>query len=167
MAMTPLERKQNQLKREEAERKKLEDATYPYLQTPFFEYLYDDANWSSVEMNFDLMGLPPPQFDDDSGPASHSDQIDPESYRGYAGSIGRAEVMVDQLLDAAAELASIINKYKVEEIDARIAELERADLADQASRSAALADVVRLTRLRERLSKRTRRTLEEWSIKGE
>src|SRR5689334_23203025 len=120
MAMTPLERKRKQLEREEQERKSMPDASYPFLKTPFFKYLDSDANWSNVEMNFDLMGLPTPVFADDSGPKSQSGEFDePEVFAGYAGSVGRAEIMIEQLLDAATELATIVNRYKLLEIAAR------------------------------------------------
>lgn len=166
-AKTALERKQAQLAREAEERRQMPDASYPFLHTPFFEYLENDPNWTNVEQNFDLMGLPAPVFDDDTGPSSQSGQFDEEDvYAGYAGSIGRAEVMVGQLLDAAAELASIINRYKLREIEARTAELKQSALGDPAQREDAIDQAVRLSRLRDHLEKRVRRTLPEWSLKG-
>ena len=167
MAMTPLERKRRQLEREEQERKRMPDASYPYLHMPFFEYVENDPNWSNVELNFDLMGIPAPVFDNDDGPSSQSGQVDEdEVYAGYSGSIGRAEVMIGQLLDAATELASIVNRYKLREIEARVREVEQIDLTDPEERKAALSEVVRLSQLRERLEKKVRRTLPEWSLKG-
>jgi hypothetical protein len=143
------------------------DLTHPFLKTPFFEYLAEDGNWSSVEMNFDLMGLRAPSFDDDSGPKSAGGEVEQYSpYEGSVGSIGRAEVMVGQLLDAAMELASIVNRYKLEEIDARIAEIEGADLSDPAVRMQALADIVQLNKIRVKLDKEFRRSFREINVKG-
>lgn len=167
MAMTPLERKRKQLEREEQERKSMPDSSYPFLRTPFFKYLDADPNWSNVEMNFDLMGLPAPVFVDDSGPKSQSGEFDEaEVYAGYAGSVGRAEVMIDQLLDAASELASIVNRYKLQELATRSKDLENSDFGEPERRKATLDEAVRLSQLRERLEKRVRRTLPEWSLKG-
>lgn len=166
MAMTALERKQKQLEREAAERRRMEDASYPFLRTPFFQHLENDANWSGVEMNFDIMGLPAPEYADDRGPTSHSDQIEADTYTGFAGSIGRAEIMVEQLLDAASELASIINRYKLSEIQDRLTELEQEDSSDPVRRKAIMDTAVRLNKLREHLEKSVRRSLKEWSLKG-
>jgi hypothetical protein len=166
MAMTALERKQKQLEREAAERRRTEDASYLFLKTPFFKYLENDPNWSSVEMNFDTMGLPAPDYTDDTGPASYSDQIEADVYTGFAGSIGRAEIMVEQLLDAASELASIINRYKISEIQARLTELELEDTSDPAKRRAIMDTAVRLDKLKEHLERSVRRSLREWSLKG-
>jgi len=166
-AKTALERKQKQLAREAEERRQMPDASYPFLRTPFFVYLENDPNWTNVEQNFDLMGLPAPVFDNDKGPSSQSGQVDEDDvYAGFAGSIGRAEIMIDQLLDAATELASIVNRYKLRELEARASELKELNFADAEQRQTALDQAVRLSRLRDHLEKRVRRTLPEWSLKG-
>jgi len=168
MALTALERKRNQLQRQREAEEKLPDRTYPFLAIPFFKYLVDDPNWSGIEMAFDMMGLAAPSFDDDSGPKSGTGEPEEFSpFEGYQGSIGRAEVMVGQLLDAATELAGIINIYKVAEITARLAELANSDLSDPAAKKQALADIVRLTKIRERLDKRVRWNLPQWKVKGD
>ncbi|MGN6487317.1 MAG: hypothetical protein ACTHLT_05795 [Devosia sp.] len=167
MAKTALERKRKQLEREARERRQMPDASYPYLRTPFFKHLENNSNWMNVELNFDLMGMPAPTFDDDRGPSSQSGQVDEDQvYAGYSGSIGRAEVMIGQLLDAAAELASIVNRYKLRELEARANELKQLDFADPEKRQLAMDEAVRLSQLQAHLEKNVRRTLPEWSLKG-
>lgn len=67
-------------------------------------------------------------------------------------------------LDAARELHEFINAYKVDELNARIAELE-ADTAT-APEIKALA-IERLTDIRARLQKEFRRSYPEIAVKGE
>ncbi|WIJ24221.1 hypothetical protein [Devosia sp. RR2S18] len=169
MALSPAE-KQRRYRERQAQAKKTErltagDSTADFLRTPFFEYLSQDGNWMNVEMNFDIMGLEAPSFEDDSGPKSTTGEIEETTYEGHAGSIGRAEIMVGQLLDAATELAGIINRYKRLEIAQRIAELQAADLSDPQRKKQALADVVRLNSLLSRLERQVRWPLPEWSVK--
>ena len=166
MAMTASERKRKQLEREAEARRRMEDSSYPYLRTPFYEFLEEDPNWSSVVMNFDIMGMPAPDFADDRHPQSYTDQIDADTYTGFAGSIGRAEIMIEQLLDAASQLSSIVNRYKIAEIQARLNELELEDPSDPTKRRTIMDAAVHLTRLKEHLDKSVRRSLKEWSLKG-
>ena len=119
MALTAKERKQKQLAREQEELRKLPDSTYDFLETPFYVAAEDNPNWSNVSLSFELMGLEPPEFEDDRGPADFAhehcfatDEDRADAFEGYCGSIGRAEAMVDFLLDASIELASVINTYK-------------------------------------------------------
>ncbi|MCF6370967.1 hypothetical protein [Rhizobium halophilum] len=83
------------------------------------------------------------------------------------GSIGRAERIVGLLLDAAGALAGQINQYKTDEINARITELEQADLNDPDVRKQALADIVTLTKIRDQLQKQVRWTLPQWRVKSD
>lgn len=170
MALSAAERKRKQRERQAAERAPLVDPVYKYLGVPFFEYAASHGGWSNVELMFDLMGLEAPEFNDDAGPApydpaSHADVI--EAYEGRLGSVGRAEIMIEHLVDAAIELAAMVNAYKATAVERRISELERADLASPEARKAAVAELRDLEELRERLSKRVRRTLPEWSARGE
>lgn len=138
---------------------------------PFFEAFEDDGNAQNVEISLDCAGIEPVSFQDDSGPKSFTGQIEQmatdsgeEAYRGAHNSLGRAEVMVGCLIDAAAELASIINAYKRKEIRQRIAEIEQADFSDPVARKAALAQMVRLNRLMDQLDKQVRWTFKQWKI---
>ncbi|MNL72983.1 hypothetical protein D3C87_1983840 [compost metagenome] len=74
--------------------------------------------------------------------------------------------MVDYLLAALSQMTIAINAYKVEQLNARIAELENADLSEEGARKAALANIVRLTRMKEHLDKTVRVSLPQWKVKG-
>ncbi|UMA64398.1 hypothetical protein LVO79_15500 [Roseivivax marinus] len=173
MAMSARERKQAQREAERIEMSRLPDSTYDYLRQPFHQWINDDPNFSSVELPLELAGFEPPVFDDDEGPASYANEtaLDPdlspeETFPGYSGSIGRAEVMVDCLLDAALELAQIINRYKLDELSARRREIERSDLPDAATRKLAFDEMARIAKIEAELSKNIRRTIPQWKVKG-
>lgn len=172
MAMSAKERKQKQLENERRELARQMDATYPYLKVPFFKYLPDDDNWTSVEICFDIMGFEPPSFDDDRGPADvagedcfASEEERLNAFKSSENSIGRAEVMMDMLLDAAMELSGIINRYKLRELQIRREELEQSNWSDPKQRSKALADAAEISRLQDELKKNVRRTFQNWRVK--
>ncbi|MBM2323030.1 MULTISPECIES: hypothetical protein [Marivita] len=172
MALSAKERKQKQLERERQAMARMKDATYPFLKTPFYKHLEKDGNWSSVELCFGLLGIEPPVFEDDRGPeefadsacfATDEDLI--EAFQSSEKSIGRAEVMVGVLLDAAMELANIINTYKSEELKKCREELERSDLSEPERRREALETSAQLARLQDELDKNVRRTFKTWTVK--
>lgn len=139
------------------------------FRKPFFEAFQDDGNATSVDIALDCAGIEPVLFEDDRGPKSSTGQIEQmaeergeEAYLGADNSLGRAEVMVGCLIDAAAELASIINAYKRNEIRLRIAEIEQADLSDPVARKVALAQIVRLNKLMDQLDRQVRWTFKQW-----
>lgn len=170
MALSAAERKRKQRERQAAERGPQVDPAYQYADVPFFEYAASHGAWSNVELMFDLMGIEPPEFLDDAGPAPHDHAAHPkviEGYEGRLGSVGRAEIMIEHLVDAAIELASMVNAYKVEAVERRISELEEADLLTPEARKAAVVELGALQQMKERLSKGVRRTLPEWSARGE
>lgn len=172
MALSAKERKQAQTKRERQALARKTDATYPYLKTPFFERLEKDGNWSSVELCFDLLGIDPPVFDDDRGPESFAneacfstDEDRVEAFQCSEKSIGRAEVMVDMLLDAATELSQIINRYKQDELQKRRVELEKSDLSEPNRRTEALEAAAEIAKLQDELQKNVRRSFPAWRVK--
>jgi hypothetical protein len=141
------------------------------FRRPFFEAIDDSGNASNVDISLDLAGIAPVEFLDDSGPRSFTGQIEQgaaengeEPYQGAKNSLNRAEIMVGCLIDAAAELAGIINSYKRKEITLRIAEIESSDLADLVERKAALAQIVRLNKVMEQLDRQVRWTFKQWKI---
>lgn len=171
MAMSSRERKRRQIERERAALREQPDSTYPYLKTAFFEWI-EGTDWEGAEHDINAAGMNMPVLSDNAGPRSFDGTVedganaDWHPYAGYEGSVGRAESMVDYLLDALSQMTAAINSYKVEQIDHRIAELEAADLSDEAAKRAALADVVRLTKMKEHLSKTVRVSLPQWKVKG-
>jgi len=172
MALSAKERKQKQLAREQEALRISKDRTYPYLPTPFYKHLENNGNWSSVTLCFDLMGIDPPEFLDDRGPAEFADDAcfstdkdRDEAFQSSEKSIGRAEVMVDLLFDAGMELALIINKFKKAELQNRRAELEDVDMSDPGNRKEALETAATIAKLLEELEKNVRRTVPQWRVK--
>ncbi len=171
MALSNTEKVRRHRERKKVELKALSKPNLLDLRTPFHEYLDDNANWSDVTLALELAGIVAPVFQDDRGPEAYADPdaiagVD-DPFAGYDKSIGRAEVVVGCLLDAATGLARVINNYKKKELGNRISELEQADLSDRAERKAAMADVVRFSKMMDQLEKQVRWTLPQWKVVGE
>lgn len=177
MALTPAEKQ-----RRYREKKKKADIaqaapSVTVFRAPFFEHFNKVAGgYSNWRHYLDLAGIEAPIFGDDSGPRSISGMIeydlkegntDDNPYRDYERSIGRAEVTVEHLLHAASELADIINEFKQSEIKARIAEIEQSDLSDPETKRKALADIPRLQKMLDQLTKQVRWTFPQWKVTGD
>jgi hypothetical protein len=175
MAKSALQRKQDQIARERERLRTALDSTYPFLHEPFYQWLertHGGGEWETAMWHFDASALPQPEFTDDSGPRSidgevelmKSDDYDP--YAGYERSIGRMECLIDNMLASALLLTHIVNDYKSGELRARIVEIEQSDLSDPEKKRKALADIVRLQKMLDQLSKEVRRTFPQWKVKG-
>ena len=81
-------------------------------------------------------------------------------------SLGRAEMMITALNEAAENLAFYVNKYKRTEIKARLAEIEASDLSDPETKRAALKNAARLNKMLEQLDKQVRLTFPQWKVTG-
>ncbi|MEX0408551.1 hypothetical protein ABGN05_23095 [Aquibium sp. LZ166] len=173
MPLTNAERQKRHYERRKEMQKRAPDLVRAFAARPFYEFYGESGDAMSFETALDIAGIEPPSFDDDSGPASFSGEIergDPgnETYHGQAKSIGRAEVMVGTLMSAAAELAGIINAYKVDAIEREEERLHAlADGSTPDKRREILEELVRLNRMRDRLKKRVRWELPQWELKGE
>jgi uncharacterized protein YfkK (UPF0435 family) len=171
MAKSATERSREMRERERAALREVPDSTYPFLKTPFYQWA-DGTDWDDAEHGINAAGMNMPLLEDDSGPKSYDGEPergasdDWHPYAGYQGSIGRAEAMIDHLLASLSQMTVAINIYKVEEITDRIAELEQADLSDRDAKKQALADIVRLVKMKEHLSKSVRVSLPQWKVKG-
>lgn len=169
MALTPAEKQKAYRERKKAEEQALGDATYPVLKEPFYRWLERTeagGDWSAAECELNLAGLEMLPFDDDSGPRPHDDAFGDdihELYRGYRGSIGRAEATIEHLIGAASCIAAAVNAYKSDEIKARLAELEHSEKIDKA---AAMKEAVRLNKMLDQLKKYTRTNLPQWKVTG-
>lgn len=177
MALSPAEKQKRYRQRQKQAERAAPDLAASYLSTPFFRWLgegYERADWMEVGIDLNAAGFAMPDFDDDSGPQPA--QGGPlelvgdwwKPYEGYSDdSIGRAESIINYLLAAANTLTFLVNKYKLEEIEARIAEIEKADLSDPAMKAKALEDIVALKAIKARLDGKTfRRSFAEFSVKG-
>lgn len=171
MAKSATERSREMRERERYQLRMQPDSTYPFLKTPFFRWA-PGTDWDAAEHDINAAGMNMPMLENDTGPKSYDGQ--PEAgateewhpFWGYEGSIGQAESIVDYLVDALGQMTVAINTYKMEELSARIDELEQADLSDAEAKKQALADIVRLVKMKEHLSKSVRVSLPQWKVKG-
>lgn len=161
MAMTPAEKQKIYRERKKEQVKKAPDRLDGFLKQPFSEWMED--RWSDVIIDLDLIGVKEIiEF-----PAAGD--IDPFWQEEWGEgpnrrSIGCAERMVGVFLDAAVQLAGSINAYKTDQVNARIAEIEAADLTAPADKSKALADITRLSKYRDELQKQVRWILPQWKV---
>lgn len=170
MAKTPAERQ-----REYMERKKQKEAlasfdTYDAFKRPFFQFLGEYSS-SLFEQCLAQAGIEAPEFEDDRG-ARHFglndifEGVEEEFLSDDHGSLRRAELVVVSLLDAAADLADHIRRYKLAEIKARLAEIEASDLSEPEARKAAFKEGARLNKMLDQLDKQVRWPLPQWKVTG-
>jgi hypothetical protein len=166
MALTPAEKQRRYRERKEKNAQARAHLTNSFLKRPFEDFI-NDVWFSEIMIDFDLLGIEKPPFE---FPAKGN--LDPFWKEEFGegpnrGAVGAAERMVGVLASAASDLASRINQYKREEIDARITEIEASDLTDPVTKKQAFADVSKLTKYREELSKSIRWNFPQWRIQGE
>ena len=143
------------------------DQTASYLRSSFSEFVgsfpdFLDGRTLLFDETLDSLGI---RID---GTSLHEEV---QSFRsdglGHVtmSSLERASGLVGAFLDAASELSELINRFKLQEIETRIAEIEGSDLSDPTSRKKALADVIVLNRLRERLHREIRYSFRPIQVK--
>lgn len=152
MAMTNAERQRRHYERRKQAMRLPGDDTGSIQKMPFFEFFDSDPNTSDFIIPLRLANIDPPGFDDDSA-AIFPDDLAGLDLTPANNSIERAEMIVDCLLDAAAGLAGVINRYKKQEIDRALAEKGPDDASH-------------LVKLREQLERNARWTLPQWKVKG-
>jgi hypothetical protein len=136
---------------------------------PFSEWAQRDDNIDDLIQYTGLAGFEIPPFDEERDPHDYViDRVfafgEGDLFGGAKGALGRAEVTVGILGDAAMLLAQGINNYKRHEIKARLAELEADETVD---RAAAMKEAVRLNKLLEQLDRMVRRPVPEWRLTEE
>ena len=145
------------------------------FRTPFFEFFSaDDQSGSQYAQSLELAGIRPLGFDDDSGPevSTLDDLSDTSEETGFlnpfgeskGSSLGKAEVLIGCLLDAASDLAGWVNDYKRTEITARIREFENSDLLDADAKREAFAKITELNKMLEDLGKMVRWPMPLWKV---
>lgn len=178
MSLSPAEKQRRYRERQKQirhrELKMPERTEEDVFRKPFFEHAKESGNFQDFEFYMDLAGIEPPAFTDDSGAKSFSGEaemtalgFDSSPFDGADNSLGRAEMMVGCLIDAAATLAEVINDFKKRQIGERIAELEGGDLAETDTRKAAVAKIVQLNSKLDQLSKQVRWSFPQWKLRGE
>lgn len=164
--------------RERQKAKKQEDLKQPtprsdLFRTPFFEFFpVDEQVGSQYVQSLELAGVQPLLFQDDSGPevSTLDDLADDLEEAGFGNpfgdstgsSLGKAEVLISSLLDAASDLAFQVNAYKKAEINRRIKEIETFDLSDAEAKRAAFAEMSELKTMLEALDKQIRWPIPVW-----
>lgn len=138
------------------------------FRSPFHKFFDDQGYDLDFELPLALAGIEPPRFEDDRGPeafvlADETVGVD-DPFSGATGSLGRAEIMVGCLIDAAISLAKKVNEYKQKEINTRLAEIEASDLSEPAAKKAALHSAARLHKMLDQLDKQVRWTFPQWKV---
>lgn len=166
MALTSAEKQRRYRERKKKQARSRAHVIDGYLKTPFDDWI--GSYWASdIVTDFDILGIPdrPSKF-----PVTGAvDPFwDPDLDVGpNRGAIGAAERMADVLLDAGKMLAYYINKYKLEEIATRMSEIEAQDLSVPETKKQALAEIAKLSKFKDELSKSVRWNVPQWEIKGE
>lgn len=172
MAMTPAEKQKAYRDRKRKEQMKAKDGTSDYLEKTFSELWNASAGFTDFEMSLELAGIEPPTFEDERDPDEavlNREAIGVDLYGREAvfgdrkGAIGRAELTINCLIDAAIELARIVNAYKQREVQVQ---LDKLTSGDGASNADAFAEAVRLNKILEQLDKEVRRSFPVWEVKG-
>lgn len=172
MALSAAERKRLQIEREKAHARRQLDLTYALPRPDFGAWLAENAGeeMQHLTMCYDGMNRTAPDFSADTDPVSLTGHfVYPATEDGtpsYRGALGRAELELDLLLEAAKTLAAAVNAYKRKVIADRIATIEAEDLSDPETRRQRLAEIVFLNKALERLDKSVRTDVPQWQLRG-
>lgn len=131
--------------------KTLPDQTQEYAQHGFAAFIGEDS--LIFEEPLDRLGVRIEGLHDEEF-TYHSD-----SAQGTVSmpALNRATALVGVLIDAATELASLVNAFKLKELDRKIEEIRVSDMSDPEQRQALLDEMVRLAELRKKLDGEFRR----------
>lgn len=173
MAMSAAERKRLQIERERDRARKQMDLVYELPRPDFGAWLnerFEGTELQHLDICFDGMNLMAPDFSAEGDPVSATGHfVYPTTEAGepsYRGALGRAELEVELLLEAAKTLATMINAYKRRVIKDRLHQIETEELADPETRRARMSEVVTLTKALERLDKSVRTDVPQWQLRG-
>lgn len=172
MALTPAEKQRNYRERRKKNEVKASLAITKVFSSPFCEYFEPYRFGSDFDLTLTIAGIETPVFKDDLGALEHTSYPDPDTLASDAlvnkakNSLGRAELIVEHLAHAAADLAGWINSYKRSEIKLRLQEIEERDLSDPNERKAALQEATRLNKMLDQLGKQVRWTFPQWKVTG-
>jgi hypothetical protein len=150
--------KREQRKRERDRRTKIRDMSAPDLRTPFSDFFRGRAD--ELKWHAGVLGDHWFQFEDDSGLVPDNRYALDEQDRLAAGnSLGKAELVIGVLIDAASEIADAVSAYKQHEIEARLREVEAITPRD-------LDEIERLKKMRHQLKKQVRWAFQQWKASG-
>ena len=173
MAMSATERKRLQIERERERSRRQIDLSYALPRPGFGAWLkekFDGDALQHLDICYDGMNRLPPDFSTDSDPVSATGDFEfPMTEQGapsHVGALGRAELEVDLLLEAARTLAIMINAYKRKVISDRLKQIETQELSDPETRPVRLREVIELTKAQERLARSVRAEIPQWQLRG-
>ena len=173
MALTAAERKRHQVERDRAHSKQQTDIVYDLARPTLGDWLENNDHGGDalhLAICYDGMGRLPPDFTGESDPKSASGNfVFPSKEDGtptYVGALGRAEMEVELLIEAAKTLARLLNSYKKAVISDRIARIESDELDDPSLRSAFLKEFIELNKALERLDRSVRSDIPQWQLRG-
>ena len=173
MALTAAERKRLQIQRERARATKQADLVYDLPRVQLGDWLEQNDQDGAIQhlhICYDGMNRLPPDFTEETDPTSKTGAfVFPTNEGGepsYRGSLGRAELEVELLVEAAKTLAQLLNDYKRSVVMERIAQIETLELDDVASRGALLSEIVMLNKALERLDRSVRADIPQWQLRG-
>lgn len=171
MALTPAEKqrayRERQKNKKQKEFKKGGDAAADLFRTPFSVFAQNDPGIDDLFNYSSLAGFELPPFDDERDPEEflldRETHGDGDLFGDAKGALGRAEATIGILQDVALLLAEAVNRYKRQELEARIAELESSTEMDRAE---AMQEAVRLNKMLDQLNKQVRRSFPQWKVTG-
>lgn len=154
------EYKRLQRQRARLEMKSQPDAFRGLVKKPFFEF-FDDWGGETLEWCGDVLGEKWWDFPDDRGLQPSTDQaLVEEDLANASNSLGRAEVILSTLIDAADELSTAINEYKRREITGRLKEIDEKNPIN-------FGEVDRLKRMLYQLHRPVRWPFSQWKVTKE
>ncbi|MGV8832750.1 MAG: hypothetical protein ACOH2N_12310 [Devosia sp.] len=172
MALTPAEKQKAYRKRQKDARKKAPDQSTAFIKLPFHEYVA--RHGLGMEENLDAAGIHISGSLEDAVQVFET-EADWDSFDtpgiDIKTSLGRATIMVGSLLDAATELAGVINDFKLAEVDTAIENAFTASAGlrrdDVEGLKASYAEIDRLKAIQTQLRKQVRRMIPATQVKGE
>lgn len=169
MALSPAERKRRQRERErqkaEQERHHGGDAAADFYRIPFSEWSERTGALDDLVQYTAMAGFELPPFDNERDPESFVIDRDAfgdvDLFGDAKGALGRAEATIGLFQDMALLIAEAVNRYKREELQSRLSELEQSSDMD---RAAAIKEAIRLNKMLDQLDKHVRRDFPQWKI---
>lgn len=156
-----LRKRKERLRKKEARslRPVLADGVYDLIQDDFSQFLQSHFD-STVEEGLHAGGV---LFEGDLRNEIHSgvypeDELWEEDFGVPLNSLNRTVVMIEGMLDAAKELARLVNEFKMQEVNRVIAEAE--------ARSAKLIEIEKLYRFKARLTRTVQVRLPVYWVDG-
>lgn len=168
MALSPADKQRRYRERKKEAARVAPDTASDLFRSPFSEFM-TDGQWTAVTFAMGLCGIEFSPFEDETSGKEIAARFDgwgakEGNYNQFEGAIGRAELMIPNLIDAAIALSRNVNEYKKQEIANRTNEIETSDLSDPTVRKRALDDIVRLKKILDQLDKRVRVDFAQWKV---